>query len=340
MSHFSVLVVCPDGTTLKDYKERVDALMAPYDENREVVWEASDEYDDGGTWHNPDGHWDYWVVGGRWRGYFPVAPGLNSDDLTQVVCTDGRVNRFLGRYDGFDPSKQEGRVDGGPKRCLGFDKLRDQRGREAVTEWNNYAAAVLGTEQHTYWSEFRARVEASENAAALALGASRRGLIDQCYKQATDELGLTAGDDGWPKGATESEWDRWKARDAELWKVQEARWNEAQTYTLDEARVDYGDQPRVRAVRSAPTFAKQYFLEIDEIDRYTRDEYEARARATAVPSFAIVLPNGEWCAPGRMGWFGMSSDSKDDRQAFAERMNTYLDELSGDTFIVAVDCHV
>lgn len=340
MSHFSVLVVCPDGTTIDNHKDRVGALMAPYDEDRDVVWEADDDADEGGYWRNPDGHWDYWVIGGRWRGYFPVANGLSRDDLDQVVCTDGRINPFTGKHDGFDPNKQEGRVDGGPKRCLGFGKLRDQRGREAVAEWNNYAVAILGTKQHTYWSEFHTRVEASENAATLALGASLRGLIDQCHKQACDELGLTATAGGWPRSASESEYEQWNARNTELWKVQEAHWDKALTYTINDARADYGDQPRVRAVRTATAFRRQFSFELDEIDRYTRDEYEQRARVAAVPAFAVVLPDGAWCAPGRMGWFGMSSDSDDDRHGFAERMNIYLDELSDEVFIVAVDCHV
>lgn len=28
-----------------------------------------------GHWRNPQGHWDWWQIGGRWRGFYPVTPG-------------------------------------------------------------------------------------------------------------------------------------------------------------------------------------------------------------------------------------------------------------------------
>ena len=31
-----------------------------------------------GYWENPNKKWDWWVVGGRWRGYFPVKPGVDA----------------------------------------------------------------------------------------------------------------------------------------------------------------------------------------------------------------------------------------------------------------------
>jgi hypothetical protein len=46
MSHFAMLVVAAD----------VDAALAPYSEETP-----------NGDWRGEDGHWDWWVIGGRWR---------------------------------------------------------------------------------------------------------------------------------------------------------------------------------------------------------------------------------------------------------------------------------
>lgn len=341
MSHFTVMVICPAGTTTDNHSARVTELMAPYDENHDVAWVPDEDSEGGGYWNNPDGHWDYWVVGGRWRGYFPVAPGLTTAELDQLLVTDGRPNRMTGAHDGFDPQKREGRADGGPKRCLGFDKLRDQRGREAIQEWNDYAVAVRGTEQPMYWADFVARADAAAEEAALTLGSSRQGLLERCHRETSQELGVKRCDEnGWPKDLEEDAYKAWKALNDVKWAGYEARWDAACTYSIADARHDYHAQPRVQAVRQSQTFKDRFESPVDDIDPYTREEYEQRARAAAVPTFAVVMPDGTWCAPGRMGWFGTSSDSDDDRQNFADRMNTYLDTLPDDTFIVVVDCHV
>lgn len=62
MHYFAAVVVAPD-TTRANAAERVDPIMAPYDEELEVerCTENGETY-----WHNPRGKWDWWVVGGRW----------------------------------------------------------------------------------------------------------------------------------------------------------------------------------------------------------------------------------------------------------------------------------
>ncbi len=91
----------PDGKILSKYDERFrdpDPLASP----RYVVPDDCEEFDcplteaystfeiymrdyvelepndEGryGYWENPNAKWDYWVLGGRWSGYFPVRPSL------------------------------------------------------------------------------------------------------------------------------------------------------------------------------------------------------------------------------------------------------------------------
>jgi hypothetical protein len=104
MSHFSVLVIGPDpekqlapydeNTEVEPYKRRVDAeevaSMAKYYSldatdlaalvPRLSEWDGRDGgVDDDGlfVWStlNPQSKWDYWRIGGRWRGFLRLVPG-------------------------------------------------------------------------------------------------------------------------------------------------------------------------------------------------------------------------------------------------------------------------
>lgn len=66
MSHFSVMVVTPNGT-----EDEVSAALQPYH-----------EYET-----NPDSKWDWWVIGGRWRGCMHNAFGTPVD-REQLVRMD------------------------------------------------------------------------------------------------------------------------------------------------------------------------------------------------------------------------------------------------------------
>lgn len=69
MSHFTVTVVVPrdrvdetsPATQLNSVNEFVTSVLAPYDENDEFF--------------RPGSRWDWWVIGGRWTGYFAARPG-------------------------------------------------------------------------------------------------------------------------------------------------------------------------------------------------------------------------------------------------------------------------
>lgn len=49
--------------------------------------------------------------------------------------------------------------------------------------------------------------------------------------------------------------------------------------------------------------------------------------------------DAEYCSRGDMGWFGISTNEKDEK-AWREIVQRYLDELPEDTLLVSLDCHV
>ena len=79
MSHFSVAVF---SRTPGD----VEALLAPFNEQvapgdpyAVFVRDESGQHDGKGQakgyWRNPNARWDWWVIGGRWRGLLRLRPG-------------------------------------------------------------------------------------------------------------------------------------------------------------------------------------------------------------------------------------------------------------------------
>lgn len=313
MSHFPVLVALPAGTA--DLDDALTKVLAPYDEGDENVEDAK---------------WDWWVLGGRWTGYFPLR--------TSAVVSSGTV----GRPGVFGDAAEEGTVDAGRKRDLDLDMMRDDAQATAEQEWDTYQRVVAGTPPATPWAEFLKAVKQSEAGAAKELGATRSELIRKAHREAAGELGVTLDKDAFPvRGTSEALEKLYNQRDSEIWGRYERQWTAALTYSIHQARRDYGRQLRVSTVRASEEYQKAFLYDpIDEIDPYTRDEYVARARAAAVPGFAAVLLDGSWVAAGEMGWFGMSSDDHSSQDVFRERMNAYLDDLDDDVFLAVVDCHI
>lgn len=76
----------------------------------------------------------------------------------------------------------------------------------------------------------------------------------------------------------------------------------------------------------------------------TLDEYKARKGVTdadryQIGAYAFVDRNGDWNASGDMGWFGISSNDKPER-AWNDELQTLMNEVQDDDYLVAVDCHI
>lgn len=56
-------------------------------------------------------------------------------------------------------------------------------------------------------------------------------------------------------------------------------------------------------------------------------------------TYAALDGNG-WRAPGKMGWFGVSSDEPEDKMAFLNAFNAWLRGGDQNDWLVIVDCHI
>jgi hypothetical protein len=64
----------------------------------------------------------------------------------------------------------------------------------------------------------------------------------------------------------------------------------------------------------------------------------AQDHAEDIIPFAIVTPDGEWCEKGRMGWWAIVSDEKDEEKWLYEA--TRIIKKYPDYYIIGVDCHI
>lgn len=218
--------------------------------------------------YNPESKWDWYSIGGRWLGYFPIKPGGG------LIPADEIINGTPGA---FDNEAEDGCCDGGKKRHLDLDALRAKKAQAAREEHQAYHRVVEGTRPATPWSVFIARVEDKEGAFA--------------------------------------------------------------DYSIDHAREDYHSQPRVRALAQSEEFKHHWGLEPEEYE-VPEDDYAQRAADRAVPGYAVLTQEGQWMAPGKMGWWGMGSDDEESYDAYVKAANAYIDGLDDDTYLIVVDCHI
>lgn len=114
---------------------------------------------------------------------------------------------------------------------------------------------------------------------------------------------------------------------------------EAGELTIQKARELYREQPLKKALNETEEFKFSWECPIDEFS-VDVEELVARERRSAVTCFSMVTKEGEWVEPGQMGWFGMSSDTRESREAYDVKVNGYLESLDPDDVIVVIDCHI
>ena len=104
---------------------------------------------------------------------------------------------------------------------------------------------------------------------------------------------------------------------------------------IDEARAIYNGQAEVLAFRKSDLSG--IFGSLEDYPE-TEEEYALQGRRSAITTFAIVK-DGEWYERGKMGWWGMVSDEKED-EAWDKEFSDLLDSLPDDTLLSVVDCHI
>lgn len=84
-----------------------------------------------------------------------------------------------------------------------------------------------------------------------------------------------------------------------------------------------------------PFYKEEYYRE------YYGDRETYAKQTTQFSTYAVVTPDGEWHAPGDMGWFGCSSESADEsKDWYGHYKERFLDGADPDWILTIVDCHI
>ena len=121
------------------------------------------------------------------------------------------------------------------------------------------------------------------------------------------------------------------------WQVFADNVSEGNGYTIEQAREEYHKQPRVQALRGTDFQWREDCIKEFGV---SEDTYAEKARAGAVPGFAVVTTDGRWMAPGSMGWFAVTDATDGSRIQYLEAANAYIESLPDDAWLVTVDMHI
>lgn len=93
---------------------------------------------------NPNKKWDWFLIGGRWAGYFKLKPGCEG------AC---------GKPGLMTPPAEAGYVDSAKKGDIDIDAMRDEAGQKAAASWDK-ANAIIGDKLEGFipWKTMRDEV--------------------------------------------------------------------------------------------------------------------------------------------------------------------------------------
>lgn len=172
MSHFTVMVIGDNpekqlapyqennmGDCPKEYLEFNDlteSLKSDWEsENEETKQKCNNDFDhyaseyqgytkqkDGryGYWHNPNSKWDWYVLGGRWSGYFKMKPDAEG---------------IAGRPGLMTPPAQAGYADAALKSEIDFAAMMEEASQKAGEKWDLVRSIIEGCEPIQSWDHIR-----------------------------------------------------------------------------------------------------------------------------------------------------------------------------------------
>jgi hypothetical protein len=352
MSHFAVVLVIEDAmsTNPEQIQERIDREMAPFMENccgepDKMYMKFYDEEDE-------------------------MLKKYEEESQEMVVMPDGRLllpwdEEFKKNPNPEDPMS----VFGPPKASEGLPKKRVPF-KETFSTFEEYAKEWFGRpkrdetyNRYGYWQNPRAKWDwfeiggrwsgffqlkpgregamGSQYNLTGTLEKTNGGKADVCFKSAID----------FDRMRNEVEEEAAKRYDlvqqaikdlpvANSWAMVKAEFDfEKAPQDIEVARKVYHDQARVKAFGTMDKgdFAFNWMAGVEEY-QIPREQYLRNARNHAAVPFA-VLKDGKWYEEGEMGWFGMASNEKDP-ETWNSMVNKLMDDLSDDTLLVVIDCHI
>lgn len=100
---------------------------------------------------------------------------------------------------------------------------------------------------------------------------------------------------------------------------------------IEKARDEYWNHPVIVDI-------KEWAFGDIRVYRKTRDEFIKASMDNALVTYALVK-DGKWYERGKMGWWGISFDEKDN-DVWVREFNSLINSVPDDTLLTLVDCHI
>ena len=270
----------PEGIPVREvpYKE-----IFPTFEDFMKEWHGHDERDQKigkyGYWENKISKWDWYELGGRFRGFFK----LKHPNVQKVLGEPGVFNNEP-EYDSDQALK--GQVD--------FEGMMEDAGKKAKEQYET-VERLLGGEIPK---------------------------IEVSWKEIID-----------PKNIRFSGMD-----------IEEKRTffhNQSAMLKLKQIKEDILKQTKEDIKEDAKKVSEDLELLMWlDLENYqmSKEEFIERAKTVTISTFAVIK-DGKWFERGKMGWWGIISNEKDEKE-WDNQFQTLLSDLPDDTLLSIYDCHI
>lgn len=103
---------------------------------------------------------------------------------------------------------------------------------------------------------------------------------------------------------------------------------------IDEATESCGNEWD-KIIEGKGFYNPAYYLE-----KYkTKDNYVKQSLTFS--TYAVLTADGQWHAPGEMGWFGCSSETPEEGNTFVDQYyESFIKDANPEHYIIIVDCHI
>lgn len=134
-------------------------------------------------------------------------------------------------------------------------------------------------------------------------------------------------------------------------KVGDILWDEMRRQSIEEGRKSYDELKQAFDTKVAPKHSlcaiaedgvtgwggDALYIAGESLEEYlTRRGYDVQRPVNA---FAFINKDGKWNEKGEMGWFGLSSNNKEE-ETWSRMVQDFLLSLDPEDYLVVVDCHI
>lgn len=311
--------------TVYQAKKKIDEEIFEYFIKEWAGYKKDPETGKYGYWENPNRKWDWYQLGGRWRGYFKLktAISLIGDIPNDLGFSGHEINEFFKHYK-FNEEK--------------YKKIISKFDSTTVKKLNDL---MLELEKTVIKKGKLGKPGAFDNKPLYESDQAQKKDIDFEYMR--NEAGNRAKDDyemierlfgGIPKlefvwkDLIDNKEERFKEMDINT--KRKFYHGQLAIVRKDELRKNMDNMDLTEEEKNAIIW-----LELDDY-QCTKEEYIERAKNNAISSFALVK-DGKWYEKGEMGWWACVSDEKSN---WNEEFAKLLDSVPDDTLLSVYDCHI